>query len=85
MGIYTIINVWNSIFAYFLNGISALNVQMMTSIIAGIIIIPISILFARNFGLGNAGVVLGTIISLSLFAVAGPIQTYFELRKLKAL
>jgi len=85
MGIYTIINVWNNIFAYFLNGISALNVQMMTSIIAGIINIPISILFARNFGLGNAGVILGTIISLSLFAVAGPIQTYFELRKLKAL
>ena len=76
MGIYTIINVWNNICIFFERN-KCTNVQMMTSIIAGVINTPISILFARNFGLGNAGVILGTIISLSLFAVAGPIQTYF--------
>lgn len=83
MGIYTVINVWNNIYAYFLNGISVIDIQMITSIIAGIINIPISILFASKYGLGNAGVILGTILSLTLFTIAGPIQAYIEIKRLE--
>jgi O-antigen/teichoic acid export membrane protein len=82
MAIYAIIAVWNNIYAYFLNGINALNVQMYSSIFGAIINIPLSVLFSGYFGLGSSGVILGTIISLSIFSILGPIQA-FQLIKLK--
>ena len=36
--------------------------------------IPLAILFVKNFGLGISGVVLATVVSLLLAAVALPIQ-----------
>ena len=76
MGIYTIILVWINIFGCFLNGISRINEQMICFIIAAIINIPLCILFVKYYGMGNAGVMLATIISISIFAVIGPFVTY---------
>ncbi len=79
MGIYTVISVWNNIYAYFVNGIGKIEPQLYSAIIAGLINIPLSVYFAKSLALGISGVILGTIVSLSLFAVIGPIQTYFIL------
>lgn len=80
MAVYTIISIWNNIYAFFVNGIGRVKLQMYSAIVAGVINIPLSIFFAKTVGLGTSGVILGTIISLSLFAVLGPIQTYFILK-----
>lgn len=81
MGIYVLILVWNNIYAYFLNGIGKIKLQMILAVIGGIVNIPLSVYFAKYLNLGNSGVILATIISLSIFALAGPIQTYNILRK----
>jgi O-antigen/teichoic acid export membrane protein len=78
MAAYAIISIWNNIFSFFLNGISRTKVQMMTSVLGTIINIPLSIYFAKKLGVG--GVILGTIISLSLFAIFGAIDTFKYLR-----
>lgn len=81
MGVYTIISVWNNVYAYFVNGIGAIKPQLYSAIIGGVINIPLSIYFAKFLKMGISGVILGTIISLSLFAFIGPIQTYYILNK----
>jgi O-antigen/teichoic acid export membrane protein len=75
-GVYTFISVWNNIYAFFLNGISATKVQIITSIFASIIHIPLAIFFVRYCHFGSEGVVLSMSISLSFFAIAGPLHTY---------
>lgn len=80
MGIYVIITVWSNIYAYLVNGIGKITPELYSSIAAGIINIPLSIYFAKFLSMGISGVILGTIISLSLFAVIGPIQTHFILK-----
>uniref|UniRef100_A0A7V0Z6R2 Polysaccharide biosynthesis protein n=1 Tax=candidate division WOR-3 bacterium TaxID=2052148 RepID=A0A7V0Z6R2_UNCW3 len=74
MGVYTVISTWNNIYAYFINGIGKVELQMYSAIVAGAINIPLSIWFAKSLEMGISGVILGTIVSLSLFAILGPIQ-----------
>ena len=79
MGIYVIISVWSNVYAYFVNGIGKIKPQMYSAVLSGIINIPLSVYFAKYLNMGISGVILGTIVSLSLFAVIGPIQTYYIL------
>lgn len=85
MGIYVVVSVWSQIYSYFLNGIGKINIQVYLSVSAAVINIPISVYFAKHLGIGSAGVILGTIVSLSLFAIAGPIQTYWHLSDIKRI
>ena len=81
MGIYTVIATWNNIYAYFVNGIGRIKLQMYSAIIGGLINIPLSIYFASYLDMGISGVILGTIVSLSLFAIIGPMQSYYILNE----
>jgi O-antigen/teichoic acid export membrane protein len=81
MGFYTIMSVWNNIYAYFLNGISRLKEQLITAIIGMVANIPLCILFAKTMNMGISGVILGTIVSLSLFSFVGPYITYSIISK----
>lgn len=83
MGIYVIINTWISVFTYFLNGINKINIQLAAVVFGGIINIPLSIYFAQNLKMGVSGVILGTILSIMLFALLAPIQTYYIFKKMK--
>ncbi len=76
MAVYVFIMMWNNNFAYFLNGVGELKMQLCTSIIAIIINIPLSIYLTKIIGLGSTGVVLSGIVSLSLFAIIGPLQSF---------
>jgi Na+-driven multidrug efflux pump len=76
MGLYAIISTWNNIFAYFINGVGKIKLQMYYGIIAMIINIPISIFFAKTLNMGSAGVILGTCVSLLFGFTLGPIQYY---------
>lgn len=80
MGIYILVVTWTSIFSHFVNGIGRLNLQLIMGVIGAIMNIPLSIIFASWFNMGTIGVVLASICSVSLFGIAGPIQTYVILK-----
>jgi len=65
MSIYTLASIWNSITSSILNGMGILNAMLTLSLIATVINVPLSIIFASYFRLGSQGVLLGTIIALS--------------------
>jgi O-antigen/teichoic acid export membrane protein len=76
MGIFVLISLWNNIFAMLVNGIGRIRLQLYTAVVGMLVNIPLSIFFATYLGLGLSGIVLGTICSLLLAAVALPIQVY---------
>lgn len=80
MGLFILISTWNNIFAFFLNGIGKIRLQLYSAVLAMIINIPIAIFLTKYMGFGVEGVVLATCASLSLFAVIGPFEAYFVLR-----
>lgn len=80
MACYVCVNVWNSIFSSFQNGLGMLRIQIIGAVFGGITIIPLAILLSTNAGLGIMGVVWATIIASVPSAVAGPIQYRMVIR-----
>lgn len=80
MGGFILVSAWNNIFAYFINAIGSLEIQMNTSIIAMVLNIPLSIYFIKYLNFGVYGIVMGTCISLSFFSIFGSLQTWKILR-----
>lgn len=78
---FILFSVWSNVFAYFVNAINQLGLQFFTSIIAATINIPLSIFFVTNLGLELEGIVMSTIVSLSIFAFLGPIQVFRILKQ----
>ncbi|MEZ8653417.1 lipopolysaccharide biosynthesis protein [Vibrio splendidus] len=83
MAVYVIVLAWCNNYAFFLNAINNIKIQFYMLLVGAVINIPLSVYFVKYQGLGSSGVVLATIISLSLFAIAGPIQTQLILKKCK--
>lgn len=81
MAVFVAISTWNNIFATLINGLGQIKVQLYISVVAMMINIPLSILLARTTGLGTSAVVLGTIFSLAMPAVALPIQVGLMIRR----
>ncbi len=81
MGLFVLVSTWNNIFAYFLNGVNKINLQLATSMAGALVNIPISVALAHIFG--NSGVILGTSISLLPFTFIGAIQTYYVVKEMK--
>ena len=57
----------NMIYTYAINGMGKIKLQLYFSILSSIINIPLSILFASHFNMGNSGVILATLISIFLY------------------
>jgi O-antigen/teichoic acid export membrane protein len=74
MGIYVIANSFMFPIISLINGIGKIKLQLIISIITGIINIPLSIFFVKFFSMGSAGVILGTIVSLVPFIILISIQ-----------
>jgi len=74
MAFFAVISTWNNIFVFFINGIGKIKLQVLLSSFGMIINIPLSIFFAKNLGMGSAGVILGTCLTLSLGAITSPLQ-----------
>lgn len=75
MGVFTAISTWNNIFSYFINSTNKLNIQMYTSLVGIVLNIPLTIFLVKLCHLGIEGVVYATAVSLSLFAIFGPLQS----------
>ncbi len=80
--IFTIISTWNMLFATFVNATNHFKVQIVTSLVAMILNIPLSIIFVKVFDLGLYSIILASAISLAIFAIFGSIETYKILRRL---
>lgn len=79
VGVYTIISVWNNIYAYFLNGVGYLQISFVLCTIIASLNIPLSIYMGKYLNLGLEGVVFANILCLSIGAIIQPIQTYIVL------
>ncbi|MCG6405531.1 polysaccharide biosynthesis C-terminal domain-containing protein [Vibrio fluvialis] len=78
------LRIWSGNFSTLLNGLGVVKVQMYCSIFAIILNIPISIILVKNYNLGIEGVAIGTVLSLAIFSIVGPIYVY-RLRKIKII
>jgi Na+-driven multidrug efflux pump len=62
MTLYAILNNWQGIYAYALNGIGKLRLQLICILAAGIINIPLSVILIRIPWLGVSGTVFANVI-----------------------
>ena len=60
MFVYVLELSWGSIYVSFINGVGKIKLQLIISIITGILNIPLSIFFAKYLSLGISGVILAT-------------------------
>ena len=81
MGVFILISTWNNVYVYFINSTGKITVQVIGSLIAAILNIPLSIYLAKNLNMGSSGVILGTCISLFPGVIIGPLQYYKLLNK----
>jgi len=74
MCLFTLVTTWNGVFTQFVNGIGKVRLQLLFAAIVGILNIPVSIIFAKYFGMGPAGVMLGTVVCLIPGSILTPLQ-----------
>lgn len=80
IGLFVLVSTWNNIYAMFVNGIGDIKIQLYTAVAAMFLNIPLSLIFVKYLGLGLSGIVMATIVSLSLAAIALPIQVHRIMR-----
>ena len=61
MAIYTFELIFSQIYSYFLNGIGALKIQLWFTILAAILVVPLSIFLGRELGLEGICIALITV------------------------
>ena len=74
IGLFFLVSIWNNIYTMFINGIGKIKLQLYTTVIGMIVNIPLAVYFVKYLNFGLSGVVLATTVSLSLTAIALPIQ-----------
>lgn len=74
MCIYVIILAWGNIFVNFINGVGKIHLQLVIGIIGTLVNIPLSYFFAKTLGMGVAGVIGASIISIAYGPIFAPIQ-----------
>ena len=72
--VYIAFTAWSNVFAYFVNAIGELGLQLATALVAAVLNILLSIYFVNILGMGVEGVVMATLFSLSIYCIFGPIQ-----------
>jgi len=75
-GLFVVLNVWITIFTYFINGTGKIRLQLYTTVAAAVVSIPLSIFLATSLKLGASGVVLGSCLAYLPVAILSPIQYY---------
>lgn len=71
-GIYVTIANWNNIFAYMLNGIGKIRLQLYSSIVSGLLFFPLAYYFGEKLGI--TGVMVAMCSCLFISSVWSPIQ-----------
>ena len=74
MGLFIMVTCWNNIMAAVVNGLGKVKLQLYFSAFAAIINVPLAILLGQTLGMGSAGVILATSLSLSICSVLCGLQ-----------
>jgi O-antigen/teichoic acid export membrane protein len=85
MVFYSWVVIWGAGYASLLNGIGRVREQMLCSVMACLMNIPLSIYLCRMQGVGIAGVLIASTLSLSMFALVAPFVWRDCLRSCKAI
>ncbi|MDI6046662.1 lipopolysaccharide biosynthesis protein [Flavobacterium yafengii] len=72
MGTWQIFNMWNSLHSTLIYGFNKIKLQMISSVLVGVINLPLTIFLCKNLGLN--GVALSQIILSMSIAWIGPVQ-----------
>lgn len=70
---YCILTMWCNTYAYIANGLELMRMSMIVAVIQAVVNIPLSLYFAQVWDMKNAGVLLGTVLSMVISAVIAPI------------
>ena len=71
---WIILNVWNSIFGHFLNGVSKIKLQLYAGLISAFLNIPLAIFLGKRIGIN--GILLANIFVILIGSLLYPIQYY---------
>jgi O-antigen/teichoic acid export membrane protein len=74
--IYNVIYSYNNIFAYFLNGIGEITVQLYCAIIGGVLNIPLTIFLAKYTNLGLSSIMFANVLCLLPSGIFTTIQSF---------
>ena len=74
MGMYVMVLSWGTPFVFFINGVGKIKLQLYTSLIAGVINIPLAIYFVKYIKLGAMGVIISILVLNIIAAIIYPIQ-----------
>lgn len=77
MALLILVSTWNNIFGLILGGIGKVRLGSIYTIFTALLNIPLSYFIAVTLGMGVAGVVLGTCLSIAISSIVSPIQVYF--------
>lgn len=83
MSVFVLLRGWSDIYAYFLNGVGILKVQMWLAVVQAAINVPLSVALGRVYGM--PGVIYGSVLTLSLSAVLLPICVYWYLNSVRKM
>jgi O-antigen/teichoic acid export membrane protein len=77
MGVFVLVSAWNSIFGTILGAINKIRLGAYYTVLTAALNIPVSYLLAVKFQFGLAGILMGTIASISISAIISPLQVYY--------
>lgn len=80
--IYVCISNWNNVFAYVINGIGKVRLQLYSSILASILFFPLALYLGRSIGI--AGVIGAMCICLSISSIVLPFQLICIIRNIRS-
>lgn len=76
LGLFVVITGWNLIASTITNSAGKLRLQLWYALASILTNIPLAFFLSKTLGLGSAGVVLASVVSLGWGAVFGPIQAH---------
>ena len=76
MAFYVIIFNFTNVYNYFINGTGKIKLQLYINIFQAVINIPLAIYFAKYLNMGLSGIILATIVCLSISVILAPWQYY---------
>jgi O-antigen/teichoic acid export membrane protein len=76
LGVYSIVFNWNNIFAFFLNGVSKIKLQLYSAIFVGIVNLPLTYILIKYGNFGPLAIIVANTICLLISSIWSPIQCY---------
>lgn len=81
MALFVAMLTFNMIYVNFINGVGKIKLQLIFSVFAMILNIPLSVFSGKNLNLGSTGVILATNACLLISVILWPIQYYKIINK----